>query len=1067
MTTNQSNNTALANLKFANNSKDNWDTFKADFKDLLTHTKGKLDTVAFDNKLHRTVLKKIEAEVRAEQKEAGITSTAAITAAIQDEADEVLEESQSEAFSYLCMCITDVNLKKRLRRDHDGDAHAAIKYIDDTWAVAGKDTRVNKLVADRTEFLEEGIAKPDAPTVKAKSERLLQFNAELDGTPHHMADSLLVTTMLDMLAASGGQAFIAFVRTFKAANTTTLTDYNKTMIALEADLEENDRMEKQAATRAHREALSVQLEKSRKAEADATARLNALQAQVNALTANLSREEKNALRTGTGQGGRPPPPPCVHCGFPHGGECIGMLVSEGKISREAGMAKFPRSVPDERRGVAVDAAVGRYERAKAAKGADTQGAQVPPGSAPPRVKLGCPARVVDMSAYSPDIFYGEGAHPAALPHRVVSVSNAATDAAVVAQPGGTGLTTLRYDSQCEQHMFCDRAYFPYGTDPHCNVSVRVADGQLVPADGVGTAVVWFEKTGAWVEHKNALLVLGLRECLVSTQQAYAQGGMVTELEPRMRLTFPGDGGDATDTVVPLDAGYTLQVRAPSEADARRLASEDTAPPHVLTRGKHPGRTTADLRGDDLQHLWRARLGVSAGRLRALPDCTDGVPDELRRAKMEFTMDDTAIGAVAPRVHPAPVNRPETDRPGRITVSDLKGPLPASKFGGSRYAAQFTDVHLGTPTFPPMRTKDQYPDLLEAYFTYWEGRDGYSFQGGTLFIDNEWVLNSAKVKAVCLRFGVSITNSCEYEPWQNGICERGWRTFSNHVAEASARGFDDEDEGAQYWPHSAQQAQLIEDRVTHGWEGGGDVTPYEKRTGRRPDLSGFRPMYCLAFVRRPPALRTNKTGPQWDRAMHLGTALTKPGYAFEMLEGPRAGKVVYASQAVFRELVFPRKQRTGGGAPTEPTETEADGVLHGWVDGGVCRPHHACDPRRWRHRGRHSGRTAAAADTDRPARAGLQLAGTPRHHPGRTHRRRCGRGRRPTLRAPRRWHAGTAARLHAAGAVHRVQRGRRAATRAAGAARVPRGARARRGGWRVLRSDARRAHHVRLPDVRRG
>ena len=349
MTTNQSNNTALANLKFANNSKDNWDTFKADFKDLLTHTKGKLDTVAFDNKLHRTVLKKIEAEVRAEQKEAGITSTAAITAAIQDEADEVLEESQSEAFSYLCMCITDVNLKKRLRRDHDGDAHAAIKYIDDTWAVAGKDTRVNKLVADRTEFLEEGIAKPDAPTVKAKSERLLQFNAELDGTPHHMADSLLVTTMLDMLAASGGQAFIAFVRTFKAANTTTLTDYNKTMIALEADLEENDRMEKQAATRAHREALSVQLEKSRKAEADATARLNALQAQVNALTANLSREEKNALRTGTGQGGRPPPPPCVHCGFPHGGECIGMLVSEGKISREAGMAKFPRSVPDERR----------------------------------------------------------------------------------------------------------------------------------------------------------------------------------------------------------------------------------------------------------------------------------------------------------------------------------------------------------------------------------------------------------------------------------------------------------------------------------------------------------------------------------------------------------------------------------------------------------------------------------------------------------------------------------------------------------------------------------------------
>ena len=41
----------------------------------------------------------------------------------------------------------------------------------------------------------------------------------------------------------------------------------------------------------------------------------------------------------------------------------------------------------------------------------------------------------------------------------------------------------------------------------------------------------------------------------------------------------------------------------------------------------------------------------------------------------------------------------------------------------------------------------------------------------------------------------------------------------------------------------------------------------------------------------------------EKALYLGHARTKPGYVFEILEGDRIRKLVYSTQAVFRELTF--------------------------------------------------------------------------------------------------------------------------------------------------------------------
>ena len=67
----------------------------------------------------------------------------------------------------------------------------------------------------------------------------------------------------------------------------------------------------------------------------------------------------------------------------------------------------------------------------------------------------------------------------------------------------------------------------------------------------------------------------------------------------------------------------------------------------------------------------------------------------------------------------------------------------------------------------------------------EGKDGHTFRGGVAFCDNEIVLNSSAVRELCLKYGITLRNSCPYEPWQNGACERANATCGR-IGRASCR-----------------------------------------------------------------------------------------------------------------------------------------------------------------------------------------------------------------------------------------------------------------------------------------
>eukprot|EP00965_Chrysotila_dentata_P016646 552266-Pleurochrysis_carterae.AAC.1 len=103
-------------------------------------------------------------------------------------------------------------------------------------------------------------------------------------------------------------------------------------------------------------------------------------------------------------------------------------------------------------------------------------------------------------------------------------------------------------------------------------------------------------------------------------------------------------------------------------------------------------------------------------------------------------------------------------------------------------------------------------------------------------------------------------------------------------------------GVEYSEYSMTQASLIDSVTHHRWEAADEnMIPHERKTSRPPSMSYFCPMFCLAYARRPDALQGCKLEPRADKCMHLGTSPNKPGYRFEVLEGPRKGKLNTTTQ----------------------------------------------------------------------------------------------------------------------------------------------------------------------------
>jgi transposase InsO family protein len=101
-------------------------------------------------------------------------------------------------------------------------------------------------------------------------------------------------------------------------------------------------------------------------------------------------------------------------------------------------------------------------------------------------------------------------------------------------------------------------------------------------------------------------------------------------------------------------------------------------------------------------------------------------------------------------------------------------------------------------------------------------------------------------------GIQRKYSCSYCPQQNGIVERK----NKHIAEITCAMLDEKNLPNYFWAEAVATTVYIINRtfiaIVHG------MTPKEKFTGKKPDVSHFRMFCCITYVHVLDEKRSNYT-----------------------------------------------------------------------------------------------------------------------------------------------------------------------------------------------------------------
>ena len=202
------------------------------------------------------------------------------------------------------------------------------------------------------------------------------------------------------------------------------------------------------------------------------------------------------------------------------------------------------------------------------------------------------------------------------------------------------------------------------------------------------------------------------------------------------------------------------------------------------------------------------------------------------------------------------------------------------------------------------------------------------QGGTLYSDNEIVLNSAAMDDTAARHGQTRGNSNEYEPWQNAGVESTFRTAPAEMRKMHVRsGVPDE-----FWDFSAIQASELLCDLTTARDT--DMSRREMFGYPRANVAKkYRVWGCRVIARKPVPWRDGKIDAQAVEGINLGRCRTKPGW---WVWSPEYGLMTSSNVTFFEDdfpftdgrytlpdVVVSKSAGTGGGGGIMPAAPMAD------------------------------------------------------------------------------------------------------------------------------------------------
>ena len=267
--------------------------------------------------------------------------------------------------------------------------------------------------------------------------------------------------------------------------------------------------------------------------------------------------------------------------------------------------------------------------------------------------------------------------------------------------------------------------------------------------------------------------------------------------------------------------------------------------------------------------WHQRMGhIGATALKALPEKTLGC--DLDPKAVEPLKCDICIQAMATK-KVRYIQMPRATTILEKVHSDICGPISPETLSKKRYFVSFIDDKTRWATVKLLNTRDNLYEALEEY------KNEEERQLGTRLIrlhsDNAKEYKSERFTGQLV--GIRLTYSAPYSPEQNGVSERFNRTIINKVrAMLISSGV-----GKPLWGEAIQAATYIHNRTPNS-SLQGYISPYEARTGDKPDISTIRTFGSIAYKREPKEL-LRKLDPRATQYILVGYGsnqyrLIKPG-----------------------------------------------------------------------------------------------------------------------------------------------------------------------------------------------
>lgn len=288
-------------------------------------------------------------------------------------------------------------------------------------------------------------------------------------------------------------------------------------------------------------------------------------------------------------------------------------------------------------------------------------------------------------------------------------------------------------------------------------------------------------------------------------------------------------------------------------------------------------------------VWHRRMGhLNYNDVCRLPLCTDGIKisntDENRNNCIPCLKGKQTK-------HPFKSIGTRASAPLEIIHSDLCGPMEVPSMGGARYFISFIDDYSRNVNVYFLKNKSNVKEIFQMYKNEMENHLERKIK--ILRTDNGLEYLNNQMFKYLTDLGIKHQTTVPYTPEQNGLAERMNRT----LVERARCMLYDAGLSKQYWAEAVEAAAHIINRCPSRVIG--HMTPMEKLTGNKPNISHLRIFGCKAMVHTPKEKRL-----KWDskstEMIFLGYCENTKGYR---LLNPCTQKIIKSRNVIFLEDCF--------------------------------------------------------------------------------------------------------------------------------------------------------------------